>query len=59
MEGATRDQELGCDTGMDEPARVLHVFFDEQVNGTDADPGGGQAGDAGYPGGDSGCRHRG
>ena len=39
VKGATHDQEFGCDSGVDEPARVLHVFFDEQVNGTDADPG--------------------
>ncbi len=39
VEGTTHDQEFRCDSGMDEPARVLHVFFDEQVNGTDADPG--------------------
>jgi hypothetical protein len=39
VEGTTHDQEFRCDSGMDEPARVLHIFFDEQVNGTDADPG--------------------
>jgi hypothetical protein len=55
MKGARHDQEFGCDSGMDEPPRVLHVFFGEQVDKTDADLGGRQAGDAGYPGGD-GCR---
>ena len=50
MEGTTHDQELGCDSGVDEPARVLHVFFDEQVDSTDTDPGRRQAGDAGLPG---------
>jgi hypothetical protein len=59
VESATYDQELGCDSGVDEPARVLHVFFDEQVDRTDADPGRWQAGDAGYPGGDGVCRHLG
>ena len=49
MESATHDQEFGCDSGMDEPARVLHVFFNKQVDSTDADPGRRQAGDAGYP----------
>ena len=39
VEGTTHNQEFGCDSGMDEPARVLHVFFDEQVDRTDADPG--------------------
>jgi hypothetical protein len=39
VEGTTHDHEFRCDSGMDEPARVLQVFFDEQVNGTDADPG--------------------
>src|SRR3984885_11498278 len=51
MKGATHDQEFGCDSGMDEPPRILHVFFDEQVDRTDADPGRRQAGDACYPGG--------
>jgi hypothetical protein len=35
VEGTTHDQEFGCDSGVDEPARVLHVFFDEQVESTD------------------------
>jgi hypothetical protein len=39
VERITNDQEFRWDSGMYEPARVLHVFFDEQVNGTDADPG--------------------
>jgi hypothetical protein len=39
MKATTHDQEFGCDSGMDEPPRVLHVFFDEQVDRTDADPG--------------------
>jgi hypothetical protein len=39
VEGTTHDQEFRCDAGMDEPARILHVFFGEQVNRTDADPG--------------------
>ena len=51
MEGATHDQEFSCDSGMDEPLRILHVFFGEQVDSTDADPGRRQAGDARYPGG--------
>jgi len=59
VEGTTHDQEFGCDSGVDEPARVLHVFFDEQVESTDTDPGRRQAGDGGYPGGDGGCRHPG
>jgi hypothetical protein len=37
VEGTTHDQEFRCDSGMDEPARVLHAFFDEQVKGTDDD----------------------
>src|SRR5580698_9346591 len=59
VEGATHDEELGSDSGVDEPARVLHVFFGEQVDRTDADPGRRQAGDAGYPGGYGGHRHLG
>lgn len=51
VEGTRYDQKFRCDSGIDEPARVLHVFFDEQVNGTDTDPGRRQAGDARYPGG--------
>ena len=39
MERARRDDEFRRDSGMDEPLRVLDVFFDEQINGTDADPG--------------------
>jgi hypothetical protein len=38
MKGTSHDQEFGCDSGMDEPARVHHVFFDEQVDCTDTDP---------------------
>ncbi len=59
MKGTTQDQEFGCDSGMDEPLRILHVFFDEQVDRTDADPGRRQAGDAGYPGGYGCYRHLG
>ena len=59
MKGATHDQEFGGDSGMDEPPRILHVFFDEQVDRTDADPSRRQAGDAGYPGGYGSCRHLG
>src|ERR1700691_1665204 len=44
---------------MDEPARVLHVFFGEQVDRTNADPGRRQPGDAGYPRGYGSCRHLG
>src|ERR1700722_5108872 len=39
MKGTTHDQEFRCDSSMDEPASVLHVFFDEQVDRTDPDPG--------------------
>src|ERR1700732_510744 len=39
MKGATHDQEFRRDSGMDEPPRILHIFFDEQVDSTDADPG--------------------
>src|SRR3984957_6172047 len=39
VESAAHDQEFGCDSGMNEPARILHVFFDEQVDRTDTDPG--------------------
>jgi hypothetical protein len=39
VEGTRLDPEFCCDTGMNEPAGVFHVFFDEQVNGTEADPG--------------------
>src|SRR5580700_7652706 len=59
VEGATHNQEFGCDAGVDEPARVLHVFFGEQVDSTDTDPGRRQAGDAGYPRGYGCCRHLG
>src|SRR5882724_4661227 len=37
--GTTHDQEFGCDVGMDKPPRIFHVFFSEQVNRADADPG--------------------
>lgn len=59
MKGATRDEKFGCDSGMDEPARVLYVFFGEQVDGTDTDPGRRQADDAGYAGGYGCYRHLG
>jgi hypothetical protein len=59
MESATHNEERGSDSGVDEPARVLHVFFGEQVDRTDADPGRRQAGDAGYPGRDGSYRHLG
>src|ERR1700722_2485788 len=49
VEGTTHDQEFRCDSGMDKPASVVHVFFNEQVDRTDSDPGRRQAGDAGYP----------
>jgi hypothetical protein len=39
VKGATHDLEFGRDSGMDETPRVLHVFFDEQVESTDTDPG--------------------
>src|SRR5215831_8743435 len=39
MKGTTHDQEFGCDSGMDEPPRILHVFFGEQVDRTNAEPG--------------------
>ena len=33
MKRTTRDQELGCDSGMDEPARILHVFGEQVTRG--------------------------
>src|SRR5579872_1030119 len=57
MKGAARDQEFGPDASMDEPPRVLHIFFDEQVDRTDADPRRRQPGDSGHAGGYGCCRH--
>src|SRR5580692_6760029 len=59
VESATHDQEFRSDSGVDEPLCVLHVFFGEQVDRTDADPGRRQASDAGYPGRDGSYRHLG
>src|SRR6186713_1428603 len=52
-----RDHEFRCDSGMDQPASVLHVFLDEQVNGTYADPRRRQAGYATNACRDGCCRY--
>src|SRR5450432_2713713 len=59
VESTGYDQQLGGDSGVEEPARVLQVFFDEQVDGADTDPRWRQAVDAGYSRRHGGCRHLG